>query len=168
MKNEDETETGTAETTPAETKADKPKKSSKSKAATKKKVAAKTKQVAKKAKSGNGKEKEKKVAKRSAVPAERDQFGFRKGSKKSQAAALYATKKGATLNEVKEKTGSSQLNLLTELKNRKMKVLTSKEKGTGKKQVTRYKIVIPEKAAKAAKAAPAKENGEAAGEQATN
>jgi hypothetical protein len=89
---------------------------------------------------------------------EKDVFGFRKGSKKSQAAALYNSKKGATLAEVKEKTGSSQLNLLTELEGR-VTIDTTKEKGAGKKQVTRYKITIPEggvKAAKPAKKAEAK------------
>ncbi len=102
----------------------------------------------------NGKDK-KVVAKSDKKPVakavvEKDVFGFRKGSKKSQAAAMYNSKKGATLAEVKEKTGSSQLNLLTELDGR-VKIDTTKEKGAGKKQVTRYKIAIPEGGVKAAK-----------------
>lgn len=72
--------------------------------------------------------------------AERDAFGFRKGSKKSEAAKMYSTKKGATLAEVKEKTGSSQLNLLKELEEKGWAVSKTKETGKGKKQVTRYKI----------------------------
>jgi len=82
---------------------------------------------------------------------ERDIFGFRKGSKKSEAAKLYSSKKGATLAEVKAKTGSSQLNLLKELEDAKFKIERSKEAGAGKKQVTRYRIIVPEKVAAAAK-----------------
>lgn len=147
MTKQDETETEDTTTPSAETP--KPVKKLKGKG--------KVKATAKKAK-GNGKTKKvaaKKPAK-SKTPIERDQFGFRIGSKKSDAAKLYASKRGATLGEVKEKTGSSQLNLLTELKNRKIKVEQSKEKGTGKKQVTRYKIVVPEGGLKAKSAKPVK------------
>lgn len=162
--NSDVTETSTDETK----KTDKPKKSVKSKGTVKNKTVAKGKPVLKKAAKSatNDKAKVKKTATK-AAPVEKDQFGFRKGSKKSAAAALYASKKGATLSEVKEKTGSSQLNLLTELKNRKFKVQTTKEKGTGKKQVTRYKIVLPEKAAKPEKATAVKKNGPDKGAEAS-
>lgn len=71
---------------------------------------------------------------------ERDAFGFRKGSKKSEAAKLYNSKKGATLAEVKEKIGSSQLNLLKELEEKGWEISRTKVGGEGKKQVTRYKI----------------------------
>ena len=67
-----------------------------------------------------------------------DDFGFREGSIKSQAAAMYASKKGATLAEVKAKVGSVQLNLLTELMANGHKVKRTKVDGTGSRQVTRY------------------------------
>ena len=76
------------------------------------------------------------VKKAGAVP--RDQFGFREGSLKSKAAAMYASPKGATLAEVKASTGSNQLNLLTELAKVDFTIDRKKEPGTGKKQVTRY------------------------------
>lgn len=72
------------------------------------------------------------------APADKDQFGYREGSLKSKAAALYSSKKGATLNEVKEKLGSIQLNVLTELKGRGFKVRETKEAGAGTRQITRY------------------------------
>lgn len=149
MSTENETNSEVTENQPTP-KTDKPKKTDKTKVAAKK-VAAKAKPVAKKAKA-NGKDKKPAVKAAPKAPVQKDQFGFRRGSKKSAAAALYASKRGATLNEVKEHTGSSQLNLLTELKNQKYKVTTTKEKGTGRKQVTRYKIVLPEKTAKPDKA----------------
>ena len=137
-------------------------KSTKAAKAAKGKDKASKKDVAK----ANGKDKGKKAVSKPAkdkAPVERDQFGFRKGSKKSLAAALYSGKKGATLAEVKEKTGSSQLNLLTELKGRKVKIETTKEKGAGKKQVTRYKIIVPEGGIKAAKPAPKEDTKPAKG-----
>lgn len=70
-----------------------------------------------------------------------DRFGFRVGSKKSQAAAMYASKKGATLGEVKEALKSSQFNLLSELKERKVQIDQIKVPGPGARQVTRYHIV---------------------------
>lgn len=82
----------------------------------------------------------KKAAAEKKPAAERDAFGFRKGSKKSEAAKLYSSKKGATLAEVKEKTGSSQLNLLKELEEKGWEISRTKVGGEGKKQVTRYKI----------------------------
>jgi len=73
-----------------------------------------------------------------AAPKNVDAFGFRQGSIKSQAAAMYAGKKGATLGEVKEKLDSVQLNLLTKLEADGFKVKKVKEAGDGKRQVTRY------------------------------
>lgn len=106
-----------------------------------KKGAAKVKDKAEKpAKADSKKPAAKKTDKPAKTTVERDNFGFRKGSKKSEAAKLYSSKKGATLAEVKEKTGSSQLNLLKELEEKGHKILKEKVKGTGKKQVTRYKI----------------------------
>lgn len=67
-----------------------------------------------------------------------DQFGFRVGSIKSQAAAMYASKRGATLAEVKTKLDSVQLNLLTKLETEGFKVSKVKEDGPGARQVTRY------------------------------
>lgn len=88
--------------------------------------------------------------------AERDQFGFRKDSKKSQAAKLYASKKGATLAEVKAATNSSQLNLLKELEEKGYTIEQTKVAGSGKKQVTRYKILTDKVEKKADKKAAKK------------
>ncbi len=77
-----------------------------------------------------------------------DQFGFRAGSLKAKAAALYASKDGATLAEVRDALNSSQFNLLTELEKRKYKILRSQVPGAGPRKVTRYKIVTTARAAK--------------------
>jgi hypothetical protein len=76
------------------------------------------------------------------APAPKDDFGYREGSMKSQAAALYAHKKGATLEEVKEKLGSVQLNVLKELEGKGHTVKRVKEKGDGTRQVTRYFLSV--------------------------
>jgi hypothetical protein len=70
--------------------------------------------------------------------AEVDGFGYREGSLRSKAAALYSNKKGATLAEVKEKLGSVQLNVLKELEGKGYKVKKAKEAGEGTRQITRY------------------------------
>jgi len=67
-----------------------------------------------------------------------DAFGLKVGSKKSQAAALYARKGGATLDEVKKAINSPQLNVLAELKEAGFTVETKKEAGAGAKKITRY------------------------------
>ena len=72
------------------------------------------------------------------APKPKDEFGYREGSMKSQAAALYAAKHGATLEEVKEKLGSIQLNVLKELESKGHTVKRTKEKGDGARVVTRY------------------------------
>lgn len=77
-------------------------------------------------------------AKPTKAAAASDAFGFREGSLKSKAAAMYAAKKGATLEEVKAALGSVQLNLLKDLEGRNFKVKRVKEAGDGKRQVTRY------------------------------
>jgi hypothetical protein len=69
-----------------------------------------------------------------------DQFGFRKGSIRSQAAAMYAKGKGATLAEVKEALGSVQFNLLTELTEQGYTIDKSEAKGATGRGVTRYKL----------------------------
>ena len=69
-----------------------------------------------------------------------DKFGYREGSIKSKAAALYGSKSGATFGEVKDKLGSNQLNLLTELGNKGFTIKRVKEKGKSDRQVTRYFI----------------------------
>ena len=83
-------------------------------------------------------------AKAKAKPASdgipKDKFGFREGSLKSRAAAMYAVKKGATLEEVKEALGSVQLNLLKDLEGKGHTVKKTKEPGEGKRQVTRYHL----------------------------
>jgi len=77
---------------------------------------------------------------RTVDPAKLDKFGFRKGSIKSNAAAIYAKGKGATLAEVKEAVGSNQFNLLTEVEARGHTVLKTSVSGEGTRKVTRYKI----------------------------
>lgn len=67
-----------------------------------------------------------------------DAFGFKEGSLKSRAALMYASKNGATLQEVKKALGSVQLNLLKELEGKGHKVKREKEDGNGARQVTRY------------------------------
>ena len=103
----------------------------------------KSKKAKTKSKKGNGKvpTKKKKAVVKAKVKSELDKFGFRKKSLKSAAAAMYATKKGATLGEIKEKLNSAQLNLLKELEEKGHKITRTKEPGKGKKPVTRYRIV---------------------------
>jgi len=67
-----------------------------------------------------------------------DAFGYRVGSLKSKAAAMYASKKGATVDEVKAATNSVQLNLIKDCEGRGFKIKRVKENGSGKRQVTRY------------------------------
>ena len=93
-----------------------------------------------KAKTAKGSEKTK-AAKPKAekkAKAEKDQFGLRKGSTRSEAAAMYARKSGATLEEVKIKVGSIQLNVLNELEANGFEVKKEKQERKGKRPVTRY------------------------------
>lgn len=92
---------------------------------------------------GNGHAKAK--PKRAKVPvAQPDKFGFRIGSLKSKAAAMYTSKKGATLAEVKAALKSSQFNVLTELESKKFKInRTEVPNGTSKRLVTRYQVSAP-------------------------
>jgi hypothetical protein len=80
-----------------------------------------------------------KKAERQRDPAKLDQWGFRKDSIKSRAAAMYAKAKGATLAEVKEEVGSVQFNLLTELKEAGHNVEVDQVKANGR-MVNRYKL----------------------------
>ena len=73
-------------------------------------------------------------------PAKLDTFGFRKGTIKSKAAAMYAKGKGATLADVKEVLGSVQFNLLTELEGRGFNIGKVETKNAEGRAVTRYKI----------------------------
>lgn len=70
--------------------------------------------------------------------AEKDTFGLRKGSTKSQAAALYARKSGATLAEVKDAVGSIQLNVLKNLEEEGYVIEKKKESREGSRPVFRY------------------------------
>lgn len=79
-----------------------------------------------------------KVAKPKAPAAEKDAYGFRKGSAKSKAVAMYARKNGATLAEVKEALGSVQLNVLVALEADGKKVERITEERKGQRAVTRY------------------------------
>ncbi len=73
-------------------------------------------------------------------PAKLDQFGLRKGSIKSRAAAMYASKKGATLSDVKETLGSVQFNLITELEGQGYKIVRTLVPGIGARQATKYHL----------------------------
>lgn len=76
-----------------------------------------------------------------ASKVERDKYGLKVGSLRSKAAALYASKKGATLAEVAEKLGSStQYNVLVALEKRGFKVEKFPESGKGRKSVMRFKL----------------------------
>lgn len=67
-----------------------------------------------------------------------DDFGFRKGSIRSKAAALFSRPQGATLNEIKAKLGSVQYNTLAELKNKGFKVTSKEEDGKSNRPQTRF------------------------------
>lgn len=105
-----------------------------------------TKKAAKKA-NGNGTHKAKAAkAKASGTPRTRDPakldaYGFRKESMKSLAASMYARKRGATLSEVKEATGSVQFNAITQLEERGFKFKRTQEDGAGKRPATRYHLL---------------------------
>lgn len=73
--------------------------------------------------------------------AEKDQFGLRKGSTRSEAAAMYARKNGATLAEVKGKVGSVQLNVLIGLERAGHTVKREKVERKGQRPATRYYLV---------------------------
>lgn len=79
-----------------------------------------------------------KAAKPKAEGSKKDAFGFREGSAKSKAAALYAAKAGATLEEVKEAVGSIQLNVLNGLEAEGYEVKRVKEEREGRRPATRY------------------------------
>src|SRR6266700_7326996 len=80
-----------------------------------------------------------KVAKpKAATKVEKDVWGFRKGSAKSKAIAMYARKSGATLEEVKTAVGSIQLNVLNSLEENGKLVERIKEQRKGQRPVTRY------------------------------
>ncbi|KAH0542914.1 hypothetical protein GP486_008606, partial [Trichoglossum hirsutum] len=87
----------------------------------------------------NGKASPKKVAKAKVESkVEKDRFGLRKGSTRSQAAAMYARKSGATLEEVKESVGSIQLNVLKDLEKAGHEVRKEKQTRAGSRPATRY------------------------------
>lgn len=83
-----------------------------------------------------------KAAKAKVEPVEKDKYGFRKGSAKSKAIALYARKNGATLEEVKTAVGSVQLNVLGSMEEAGHKVERIKETREGARPVTRYILKV--------------------------
>lgn len=85
------------------------------------------------------KAKDAKRAPRQRDPAKLDEYGFRKESIKSQAAALY--KKGATLADVKAAVGSIQFNVLNELEEAGHKIKKIEVKGKGGRAATKYQIL---------------------------
>ena len=90
-----------------------------------------------------GKPRAKAAKRRISDPAKVDQFGLRKGSIKSRAASIYSRGKGATLADVRDAVGSTQFNVLSELKKRGYKIQKSSAKGQHR-AVTRYHL-IPKK-----------------------
>lgn len=79
-------------------------------------------------------------AERHRDPAKLDQWGFRKDSIKSRAAAMYAKGKGATLADVKDEVGSVQFNLLRELEEKGFRIDRDEVKNDTGRVVTRYKL----------------------------
>lgn len=73
-------------------------------------------------------------------PLKLDKFGFRLDTLKSQAAAMYASKHGATLAEIKEALGSTQFNLLTELEEKGFEIERGEVASATGRKVTKYKI----------------------------
>lgn len=71
-------------------------------------------------------------------PAKLDKWGIREGTAKSKAVEMYASKGGATLNEVKAVVGSVQLNVLKGLEAEGHLVTTKREKLDGARTCTRY------------------------------
>ena len=102
-------------------------------------VKAKAARKAKAKASARGAKAPKAKAPRTVDPAKVDQFGFRKGSLKSKAAAMYAKGEGATLSQVKEALDSVQFNVLTELREKGFKITESQAKGVNR-PITRYKV----------------------------
>jgi len=81
-------------------------------------------------------------AAKAASKVQLDKYGLKVGSLRSKAAALYASKKGATLQEVSEKLDSStQFNVLKELEKKGFTVERTTENGKGRRQVTRFKLI---------------------------
>lgn len=70
--------------------------------------------------------------------AKLDQFGLRLHSKKSKAAAMYASKRGATLEETKKATGSVQYNVLSELESKGHKIKRMVDSGDKDRKITRF------------------------------
>lgn len=91
-----------------------------------------------KAKTAKGSEKAKAAKPKAKMEVPKDQYGLRKDSTKSAAAAMYARAKGATLAEVKEKVGSIQLNVLQQLEDEGWTIEREKETKKGRRPATRY------------------------------
>jgi len=70
-----------------------------------------------------------------------DAFGFRLGTKKAMAAAMYAKKPGATLSEVKKAVGTPQFNVLTEMDKRGFVIERTPVSGPTGKKVLRFHVV---------------------------
>ena len=71
-----------------------------------------------------------------------DQYGFKVGSLRSKAAALYTF--GATREYVKLRLGSTQLNVLSELEKKGYKILHTKVKVNKKNPHIKYTILPKE------------------------
>lgn len=75
-------------------------------------------------------------AKKEATPL--DDFGFRKGTIRSKAAAMYSSARGATIMEVKAKLGSVQYNMLINLEQNGFKLIRKEIDGLGNRPATRF------------------------------
>ena len=95
--------------------------------------------AAPKAKKAASKAPKAKAKPRKAPDVALDAYGYREGSLKSKAMAMYASKQGATLAEVKAKLKVIQLNCLMALDGKRgYKIVRVKEEGPGPRKLTRY------------------------------
>lgn len=78
---------------------------------------------------------------RTVDPAKLDRFGLRLNSIKSRAASMYASKKGATLDDVRQAVGSVQFNVIKELEEKGFKIDRDQVPGKGARMATRYHLM---------------------------
>jgi hypothetical protein len=69
-----------------------------------------------------------------------DEFGIRKGTDKSKAAAMYSAGNGATLKEVEAALGRIHFNVLTQLGKKGFRVEKTLEGEGTKRKITRYRL----------------------------
>lgn len=72
------------------------------------------------------------------VNSKKDKYGFRPGCIKSRAADMYCSEDGATLAEIKNKTGSTQYNVLKELEKQGYTITKKFVDGRGARPIIRF------------------------------